>query len=249
MARVASARVDLDGCPLPEDRLYDLENNVWMAVEADGVSARLGVISVFAAFIGPVIAVTFRPVEGPIAQGRSVGMLETIRYTGAVRMPVGGTITERNDAVVQRPRLINDSPYEAGWVVRIRPDRVDGPGLESAERVKDRLLERIRAQRIRCWPATPDLQMFEIGLECSAILTKLNEELAGRPAGTAILLVTDDPTSPIEMERWSDQTGHALLARRREGDLNEFLVRKEEHPVPRVPRRDGGPTASRSGSG
>lgn len=229
--------MDLDGCPLPEDRLYDLENNVWMQIEPDRRSARLGVISAFAAFIGPVLTVTFRPIDAPLAAGRSVGMLETVRYTGAVRMPVGGAVLERNEALLSRPRLINDATYDAGWIVRIRPDRLDAPGLEGAPAVRDRLLERIRAQRIRCWPATPDLKMFEIGIECSAILTKLNEELAERPAGTAILLVTDDPTSPIEMERWSDQTGHALLARRREGDLNEFLVRKEEHPVPRVPRR------------
>ncbi len=80
--------------------------------------------------------------------------------------------------------------------------------------------------------------MFEIGIECSAILTMLNEELTRWPAGSAVLLVTDDPTSPIEMERWSDQTGHALLARRREGNLHQFLVRKEAHPVPK--RRPGG---------
>lgn len=208
-----------------------------MLVDAGTGTARLGIISAFAAFIGPVLAVTFRPPDGPLAAGRSVGMLETVRYTGAVRMPVDGTVLERNEAVVRRPRLINDSAYDAGWIVRIRPDRIDGPALESAEKVRVRLLERIRAQHVRCWPATPDLQMFEIGLECSAILTKLNEALAERPPGTAILLVTDDPTSPIEMERWSDQTGHALLAHRREGNLNEFLVRREEHPVPRVPRR------------
>ncbi len=229
--------MDLEGCPLPEDRLYDLENNVWMLVEPGGASAKIGIISAFAAFIGPVTAVTYRPIPGPIVAGRSVGMIETVRYTGAVRLPVDGTVTERNPALFQRPRLVNDSPYDAGWIVRFRPERVDGPPLESAHAIRERLLERIHAQRIHCWPATPDLEMFEIGIECSAILTKLNEELAARPSGTAILLVTDDPTSPIEMERWSDQTGHGLLARRREGDLHQFLVRKEAHPVPRVPRR------------
>jgi len=66
----------------------------------------------------------------------------------------------------------------------------------------------------------------------------LNDELRSRAAGEAVLLVTDDPTSPIEMERWSDQTGHRLLAHRREGELHEFLVRKEARPVPRV--RPGG---------
>jgi TusA-related sulfurtransferase len=179
--------------------------------------------------------VSYRPVEGIVGRGRSVATVESVRYTGAVRLPVDGVVVERNPAIVKRPRLLNDAPYDAGWVVRIRPAKGPAvlPGLETADAVGARLAERIRVQRIRCWPQTPDLELYEIGIECSAVLTLLNEELRGHPAGDAVLLVTDDPTSPIEMERWSDQTGHRLLAHRKEGDLHQFLVRKEANPVPR----------------
>jgi glycine cleavage system H protein len=227
--------MDVDGCPLPEDRLYDLEQDVWWAADPDARSARVGVIASLAAFAGPFQTVTFRPIEGAIARGRSVATVESVRFTGAVRLPVDAVLLERNEAIVRRPRLLNDAPYADGWVARVRPERPDDPSrhLETAAAVAPRLAERIRAQRIRCWPATPDVELYEIGLECSAVLTKLNEELAARPAGSAVLLVTDDPTSPIEMVRWSDQSGHALLAHRWEADLHHFLVRKEEHPVPR----------------
>jgi glycine cleavage system H protein len=231
--------MDVLGCPLPEDRLYDLENDVWWAAEPDGTTARVGMLGALASFAGPFHAVTFRPVDGRIGRGRSVATVESVRYTGAVRLPVDAEIVERNEAIVRRPRLLNDAPYSDGWVVRVRPVRPDEPRerLEAAATVAGRLEERIRTQRIRCWPATPDLELYEIGLECSAVLTKLNEEVAVHDPGTAILLVTDDPTSPIEMWRWSDQTGHALLAHRQEANLHQFLVRKEAHPVPR--RRPG----------
>jgi len=230
--------VELDGCALPEDRLYDLENDVWYLAEASGGLARVGILGPLVWFAGPFRSVSFRPVTGTIGRGRSVATVESTRYTGAVRLPLEATVVDRNPAIVERPRLLNDSPYDEGWVVRVRPaqERLP-PGLESAAQVADRLAERIRAQRIRCWPQTPDLELYEIGIECSAVLTMLNEELRERAPGEAILLVTDDPTSPIEMERWSDQTGHRLLARRREGALHQFLVRKEAHPVPR--RRPG----------
>jgi glycine cleavage system H protein len=226
--------VEILGCLLPEDRLYDLENDVWWSPEGD--AARLGVLSALAAFAGPFVSASFRPVEGVVARGRSVATVESVRYTGAVRLPVDATVLERNQRLPERPRLLNDAPYGDGWVVRVRPDRpADVPRyLESATRVAARLEERIRAQRIRCWPATPDLELYEIGIECSAVLTMLNEELARRPDGTHILLVTDDPTSPIEMVRWSDQTGHPVLARRTDGNLHQFLVRKDPHPQPRA---------------
>jgi glycine cleavage system H protein len=231
--------MEVDGCPLPEDRLYDLENDVWWSGDPEGGTARVGVLATLSAFAGPFRVLTFRPVDGEVGRGRSVATVESTRYTGAVRMPVDAILVARNEEVVRRPRLLNDAPYADGWVVRVRPARVEDPGrlLESAAAIAERLQARIRAQHIRCWPATPDLEMYEIGIECSAILTKLNEEIAARPAGEAILLVTDDPTSPIEMVRWSDQTGHPVLAHRREGTLHHFLVRKEAEPKPR--RRPG----------
>ncbi|MGI0131159.1 MAG: hypothetical protein ACREEC_13590 [Thermoplasmata archaeon] len=231
--------MEIGGCPVPEDRLYDLENDVWYLREEPSGRARVGLIGPLVWFAGAFQTVAFRPVEGRIGRGRSIATVESVRYTGAVRLPVDGVVEDRNQQIVERPRLLNDAPYGEGWVVRIRPsdDRYPPPGLEPASAVAERLGERIRRQRIRCWPQTPDLELYEIGIECSAVLTMLNEELRGRPAGQAVLLVTDDPTSPIEMERWSDQSGHALLAHRREGSLHSFLVRKEPHPLPR--RRPG----------
>ncbi|MGA8665036.1 MAG: hypothetical protein WB809_08270 [Thermoplasmata archaeon] len=231
--------MEIAGCPLPEDRLYDLENDVWWSPEGD--TARVGVLGTLAAFAGPFVSFSFRPVEGVVARGRSIATVESMRYTGAVRVPVDAEILERNPAVRERPRLLNDAPYGEGWVARVRPTRPEEVPryLESAAQVAGRLEERIRTQRIRCWPATPDLELYEIGIECSAVLTMLNEELARRPPGAHVLLVTDDPTSPIEMVRWSDQTGYPVLARRDEGTLHQFLVRKDPDPKPR--RRRGTP--------
>jgi len=231
--------MEVDGCPLPEDRLYDLENDVWWADDREGGTARVGVLGTLSAFAGPFRSLTFRPVEGAVGRGRSVATVESTRFTGAVRMPVDVVLVGRNEEVVRRPRLLNDAPYEEGWVVRVRPVRPDDPIrlLETAPAIAQRLNERIRAQHIRCWPATPDLELYEIGVECSAVLTRLNEELAALSPGEAILIVTDDPTAPIEMVRWSDQTGHPVLAHRREDTLHHFLVRKEAKPKPR--RRTG----------
>jgi glycine cleavage system H protein len=229
--------MDVGGCLLPEDRLYDFENEVWYLPEGDDGVARVGLLGPLVWFAGRFQSVSFRPIHGKIAQGRSVATVESQRYTGAVRLPLDAEVVERNSSLVSHPRLLNDSPYGDGWVVRVRADGGLPPGLETAAAIRERLVERIRTRHIHCWPVTPDLEIYEIGIECSAVLTMLNDELRHSPAGTAVLMMTDDPTSPIEMERWADQTGHRVLARRQEGTLHQFLVRKEEHPVPK--RRPG----------
>jgi glycine cleavage system H lipoate-binding protein/TusA-related sulfurtransferase len=227
--------MDLDGCDLPEDRLYDVEESTWVLCPDGGAPWTLGLISTLVSFAGRVQSLTFRPEAGELARGRSVATVESIRYTGPVRIPVDGTVLERNEALLGRPKLLNDDPYGRGWVVRFRP-RLPAPRpahLESAAAVADRLRARIHALRIRCYPAAPDVELIEVGTECAATLARLDEELAGRAPEDVLLLVSDDPTSPIELIRWADRTGHTLLAHRTEGRLHHFLVRKEANPVPK----------------
>jgi len=68
--------------------------------------------------------------------------------------------------------------------------------------------------------------MFEIGVECSATLAKLDELLEKTPPGEVIHLVSDDPTADIEMLRWSEDKGQSLLETRKEGNLLHFIVKK-----------------------
>ncbi|MCI4328889.1 MAG: hypothetical protein L3J86_04830 [Thermoplasmata archaeon] len=227
--------MDVEGCPLPEDRWYDVENDVWLQVESDGVTATLGATAPLVAFAGRFLSVGFRPVLGLVGRGRSVATVESLRYTGAIRVPVDATVRERNSDLVERPKWLNDEPYDRGWVVRLTLSTPVGPeaGLATAAEVRTRYEARIAELRIRCYPAVPDLEVYEIGSECSAVLARLDEELARRSPGDVILLVTDDRTSPIEMVRWSDRTGHPVLHHRLEGNLHHFLVRREAHPVPR----------------
>ncbi len=226
--------MDVEGCPLPEGLLYDLEHEVWWKEEPGG-TALVGVVATLGAFAGPFREFQYRPVDGIVGAGRSVATIVSVRFTGAVRVPVDVSVVERNPELPGHPRLLNDAPYTDGWVVRVRPVRPGDRGdrLEGADAVRERVREQIRARRIRCWPRTPEVEMVEIGLECSAVLAKLDEEIARRTPGDAVLLVTDDPTSPIEMVRWTDRTGHAVLAERREGELRQFLVQKLADPRPR----------------
>lgn len=231
--------MEIDGCLVPDELRYDLELDVWARVEGDGREITIGVLGTLASFAGRFQAVTFRPVDDRIDRGRSVATVESTRYTGAVRSPVSGTIVARNPAITERPKLLNDATYGDGWVVRVRPDRPEEiyQHLRPATEIAATLAERIRTQGIRCFPAAPDVELVQVGAECAAVLAALDEEIARRAPGELVLLVTDDTTSPIEMVRWEDRSGHPVVHRRRDGTLFSFLVRKVPDPSPR--RRAG----------
>jgi glycine cleavage system H protein len=234
--------MDILGCLLPDDCWVDIENDTWTRDEGDGTTFSTGVLASQAAFAGRYTSVRFRDLEGVVDRGRSVATLESPRSTAPFRLPITGKVVARNEALVERPKWLNDSPYDRGWVVRFVPTNPKDivQLLARPAAIRTLLEAQITERRIHCYPAAPDLEMYEIGSECSATLAKLDEELTHRRPEDVVLLVTDDPTSPIELVRWSDRTGHTVLHHRLEGNLHHFLIRKEAAPVPRVRRATTG---------
>ena len=225
--------MDVEGCPLPDDRRYDVENDVWAAPGPGPGIVTIGMMAHLAWFAGKLTVVTYRPLEGSQPVGRSIATAESVRYVGPVRLPIAGTVVATSVAVVAKPRLVNDAPYSDGWLARLKPD--DPTALDRlplAADVAGTVRRKVREMRIHCLPALPDLEMFEIGIECAAILAVLDDELRRRPVGEVVHLVTDDPTSPIEMVRWSDRSGYPVLASWPEANLRHFLVRKTADPRP-----------------
>jgi glycine cleavage system H protein len=132
-----------------------------------------------------------------------------------------------NKYLIDNPKLANDFPYTQGWFVKIRPsDITDLKVLETIENCQDKMKLAIQKLRVRCFVAFPDHEMFEIGVECSATLAKLDELLEKIPTGEVIHLVSDDPTADIEMLRWSEEKGQSLLETRKEENLFHFIVKK-----------------------
>jgi glycine cleavage system H lipoate-binding protein/TusA-related sulfurtransferase len=220
--------LELDHCSFPDHLLYDLENNTWVTSEENG-ETKIGVTSLLSAIAGRFASARIRPAGTRVERGRSLGTLESLKFVGPIPAPISGIVSTVNTDVVKRPKLLNDEPYDGGWVVKLKPlrFRAERAFLSTAVASTEVLRKRIAGFHARCFKAFPDYEMYEIGTECSAVLVHLNELLATVPVGDTVHLVTDDPTSYVEMVRWTDQTGHKLVDWRQEGNLFHFIVRKE----------------------
>ncbi len=219
--------MQIEYCDFPEDALYDLDNNVWVRL-VDKKIATLGVTSVHAALAGKLSKVNFKPTGASVRKGQSVATIESVKYFGVVRTPFSGTIAERNTNLEKQPKLANDSPYEEGWFVKIETAFLseEMESLRDLAGAEETIRSQIGQLRVRCFKAYPDYEMWEIGVECAAVLVRLNELLEHCALNDVIHVVSDDPTADIEMERWSDQTGQAVLESRKEGKLVHFIVKK-----------------------
>ena len=220
--------MELDHCSFPDHLLYDLEGNTWMTSQKNG-EVTIGVTSLLSAIAGKFTSARLRPVGTSIERGKSLGTLESLKFVGPIPAPVSGIVSTVNSGVIKRPKLLNDEPYDEGWVVKLKPlrFRAERAFLSQAVDATDVFKKKIAEFHARCFKAFPDHEMYEIGTECSAVLVRLNELLVTVSVGDVVHLVTDDPTSYVEMVRWTDQTGHELVDWRQEGTLFHFIVRKD----------------------
>jgi glycine cleavage system H protein len=117
--------VKVDEFDFPDDlRYYSSEtDSLWLKNE--GGKLRLGITTLGAYAAGKIKFIRLRPAGKEVQAGRSIGTLESGKWTGAVKSPVSGVIAEANDALKDNPALLNDDPYGAGWIVLIEPSSLD----------------------------------------------------------------------------------------------------------------------------
>jgi len=219
--------LEIDHCVFPDDLLYDLENNTWLRIEDNG-EVTVGVTSVLPAIAGKLTLARLKSAEVAIQRGQSLGTLESLKFVGPIPSPVSGILLKTNGLIVDRPRIINDSPYQEGWIASLKPSHLalDRILLSKSTESKTLLVKKIAEFHVRCFKAFPDHEMSEIGTECSAVLIRLNDLLATIPVGEVVHLVSDDQTAYVEMVAWSERTGQNLLDWRQEGNLFHFIVKK-----------------------
>lgn len=120
------------GCVVPADLLYDLELHVWVRLEGD--EAVLGMTDVAQTMGGRVVQVTWKRPGKVVDRGRPLAVIESAKWVGPFPAALTGEIVAVNREAFERDVAIaNRDPYEAGWMVRLRPTRLD----EERERLVD----------------------------------------------------------------------------------------------------------------
>ena len=114
----------VNGCNLPDDLLYDVENHIWFKETGDG-NVKIGMTMVATAMAGDLVAFTPKKVGRAVKQGRSCATIESGKWVGPAKSAAAGEVVEINDALVANPSIANSDPYEDGWMVILKPDDWD----------------------------------------------------------------------------------------------------------------------------
>ena len=111
---------------LPENLKYT-DDHEWVSIKDD--IAIIGITDFAQSELGDIIFVEFPDTGMSINQKDSVGTLEAVKTVADIYSPVTGEIIEINDNLESSPELINEDPYEKGWILKIKisnKDELDG---------------------------------------------------------------------------------------------------------------------------
>lgn len=100
--------------------------------ECDGVYV-VGLTEYAVEQLGDVVFVELPEVGSEFAKGEVFSTVESVKAASEIYMPVGAKVVEINDALVDSPEILNESPLEKGWLVKIECDNFAGDSADLLE--------------------------------------------------------------------------------------------------------------------
>lgn len=101
----------------PDDRKYSKEHE-W--ARTDGDVARIGITDYAQDQLGDVVYVDLPEPGATVAQFEKMGEIESVKAVSELFSPVSGEVLRVNDAVVEKPELVNSDPHGEGWLIEVR---------------------------------------------------------------------------------------------------------------------------------
>jgi glycine cleavage system H protein len=103
----------------PTDRRYT-EEHEW--IKMDGDLAVVGITSFAQDQLGDVVYVELPKVGDRVEAMKPFGVIESVKTASDLFAPVSGVVEAVNGSLTGGPELVNDSPYENGWLIKVKPD-------------------------------------------------------------------------------------------------------------------------------
>ena len=103
---------------IPSDLRFT-KSHEWVRVLPEGI-AEIGISDHAQATLGDLVFVEVPETGRKVAAGDACAVVESVKAASDVYAPVSGEVVEGNTTLTQTPELINQDPYIAGWLMRVR---------------------------------------------------------------------------------------------------------------------------------
>ena len=96
----------------------------WIRIEkkeADEELAIIGISDFAQEQLGDIVSIELPKVGGIFRQGQTIAIVDSVKASSDIYTPISGKIIEVNEELIEKPERINQSPYDSGWITKIKP--------------------------------------------------------------------------------------------------------------------------------
>ena len=104
----------------PDDLLYTSDHEWLRRAEASPDEAVIGITDFAQDQLGDVVYLDLPAAGDSISAGERFGEIESVKTVSDLYAPISGEVLAANGELEEQPELVNDSPYEDGWLIRLR---------------------------------------------------------------------------------------------------------------------------------
>jgi len=109
--------MEIEGYLFPDDLYYHKEH-FWARVQGDVVT--VGTTDFAQKLAGQIVFVELPSAGKAVEQGKPCGSMESGKWVGRIYAPISGKVESSNQDLEDSPEFINDSPYEKGWIFKVK---------------------------------------------------------------------------------------------------------------------------------
>lgn len=114
---------------IPADLRYS-KSDEWVRVEGDEVV--IGITDYAQEQLGDIVYLELPQIGASFAPGDSFGVIESVKASSDLYAPIGGEVVAVNSELESNQEPINQDPYGAGWLIRMRPSGAEEELLDAA---------------------------------------------------------------------------------------------------------------------
>ena len=102
---------------VPENVLFT-DDHEW--VDINGDVATIGITDYAQGELGDIVFIEFPDLNTEFQKGESIGTIEAVKTVADIYMPLSGKIVALNDELNHDPSLVNNNPFDKGWIIKVQ---------------------------------------------------------------------------------------------------------------------------------
>jgi glycine cleavage system H protein len=96
----------------------------WVEIKDDGLAV-IGISDFAQEQLNDIVSIELPKAGSVFRRGQTIAIVDSVKASSDIYAPLSGEIIEVNEGLVEKPEMINQSPYDLGWIVNIKPSNME----------------------------------------------------------------------------------------------------------------------------